>query len=43
MQPAEHPFVALLVIGKQRNTKVGKGFGDKVAVALRNQLVDVDR
>src|SRR6478672_7938307 len=39
MQPAEHPFVALLVIGKQWNTKLGKGFSDEVAVALRNQLL----
>ena len=32
MQPAEHAFVALLVVGQRRNTKIGKGFGDKVAV-----------
>jgi hypothetical protein len=42
MQPAEHAFVALLIVGQRRNTKVGKGFGDKVAMALRDQLVDVD-
>jgi hypothetical protein len=32
MQPAEYAFVALLVVGKRRNTKIGKGFGDEITV-----------
>ena len=42
MQPAQHAFIALLVVRKRRNTKIGKGVGDEVAVRLRDQLVDVD-
>src|SRR5690348_9615042 len=42
VQPPEYTLVALPLVGQRRNTKIGKGFGDEVTMALWNQLVDVD-
>ena len=41
MQPAEHARGALLVVGQRRHPEVGERLVDEVAVALRDQLVDV--